>query len=223
MKKFLSLFIIPAAYAHGEQMQIAGLPDPVNAVAYASLAFLVILGLAVIGRSHMKEHGKKTVFTLVIIIVAITTFYVLAWTVVRNVASETGGPVHWHADFEIWACDEKQQLPESEELENKIGTSDFHHHNDYRIHLEGVPHDLEEFDLGHFFDAIGGKFSKDGITLPQVGGGTKSWTNGDKCPDGTKGALKMTVNGRNEQKMEKYIIAPYTDVPPGDFINITFG
>lgn len=85
-----------------------------------------------------------------------------------NVKSDTGGPVHWHADFEIWACGNEIALRDPRGfLSNKIGSPTLHEHNDKRIHLEGVPVTLpHDASLGKFMSTIGGELTQSSLTVP---------------------------------------------------------
>ena len=47
--------------------------------------------------------------------------------------------------------------------------------------------------------------------------------NGDVCPDGSVGTLKVYVNGKLNPDPERYVPAPHIYVPPGDCIIFEFG
>lgn len=136
-----------------------------------ALLVLVLVGIAaLIGKSKKKKTRalKLPIFVAIAVVVLGTTFTISGGTVYLNLASATGGPVHWHADFEIWACGNELELRDpSGFLSNKIGTATYHEHNDKRIHVEGVPIDLPyDFSLGKFMNVVGGGISNDSLVVP---------------------------------------------------------
>ncbi len=230
--------LVAAAFANGpeeagEVQGKTGLPfDPNLLIAIASAITFAIIGISIYLRNRLPDSLKKAFFIIIIISVSISTLYLAGATVLANMSSVAGGPVHWHADFDMWICGQKILLLEPKNLENRVGTPLLHHHNEgaekarygiYRIHVEGVVSDPKEINLGHFFEAIGGHFSKVSIIIPQKDGSVLEYKNGDLCPDGTEGTLKMYVNGELNQEMDEYVMKPYSNVPPGDFIRIAFG
>ena len=130
----LLLLALPI-FANGDDVHsesaalIQSLPDPATVIFYASIIIALVLVFTILDKK-LGKAGKKTAFAAVSATIVIATIYLLAWTVAFNTVSETGGPVHWHADFEIWFCGEKQMLPESEGISNKVGTEVLHHHDD---------------------------------------------------------------------------------------------
>lgn len=206
-------------YAHSEEAARFYFFD---AFLYGIAALIVLSLLAVHYREHMTKTEKKVVFVLYILITAGITIYIAGGTAYLNMTSATGGPIHWHADFEVWACGQKLEMQHSEGLENKVGTNLMHAHDDYRIHVEGVLQHMDEASVGEFFEAIGGEFSEDTLTVPLLDTSMRTWKNGDLCPDGNPGKIRFFINGKENFDFGKYIIAPYADVPPGDFLNITF-
>ncbi len=228
MKLALFIALVLAAglvFAHGAggssvfERLTSGL---INTSVYA-FAFIAIAAIAsAVFQKELGKNGKKAAFFIIAIAVIATTLYLGGTIVWINLNSVTGGPVHWHADYEVWACGEKLELQMAEGLSNKIGTQLFHHHNDMRIHVEGVVMDWNEVGLREFFEAIGGEFTKDELTVILKDETTKTLHNGDLCPDGHAGTLKLYVNGEQNGKMNEYVIKPYSQVPPGDFLKIVF-
>ncbi|MBI2676169.1 MAG: hypothetical protein HYX24_06940 [Candidatus Aenigmarchaeota archaeon] len=225
------------SFAHGpeteEIKEAISIPfDPSSLLIIASSLTFILIAISITMRNSLPENAKKSFFIIIVIAVSISTLYLAGATVLLNVSSVAGGPVHWHADYEIWTCGQKALLPEPKNIENRVGTGTLHHHNEgaessrhgiYRIHIEGVVTDPEEVNLGHFFEAIGGQFTHNSISIPQKDGSIMEYKNGDLCPDGIKGELRMYVNGELNGKMDEYVIKPYPNVPPGDFIRIVFG
>ena len=163
----------------------------------------------------MKETSKKIIFSCIVIIVSIITFYLITSTIYINLTSYSRGLVHWHADIEIIICGEEVKLKEAESVfSNKVGTSEVHHHEDMRIHVEGVVNSREEATLGYFFDSIGEEFSSTSIL---------GYENGDVCSNtGLPGIVKMFVNDIPIFDFDNHEITHYARVPPGDKIKIIF-
>jgi hypothetical protein len=143
----------------------------VTVVVVGSVLVLLLVAIAAaIGKSRKKKTQafKLPVFVAIVVVVLGTTLTISGGTVYLNVKSATGGPVHWHADFEIWACGNEVELRDPHGfLSNKIGTATYHEHDDKRIHVEGVPISLpHDFSLGKFFDVTGGGISKNTLVVP---------------------------------------------------------
>ncbi|MEM4255146.1 MAG: hypothetical protein QXR53_02335 [Candidatus Norongarragalinales archaeon] len=225
MKFSLTLCLLSPslAFAHSTGNTFEQLSATLLNTALYALAFVVIIAItAAVFKEELGDKGKKAAFVLIALIVVATTLYLGGSIVWVNLNSASGGPVHWHADYEVWACGEKIEMQMSEGLSNKIGTQLFHHHNDMRIHVEGVVMNLEDVELGEFFEAIGGEFTKDELKVVLQDGTVQTLRNGDLCPDGHAGTLKLYVNGELNKKMNEYVIKPYSQVPPGDVLKIVF-
>ncbi len=223
MLLLLSALFSSAVYAHADNVGVwekLGIPDPVNIliVGAGMSAFFIIV--SVYYRKHMGEKAKKLAFIFIAVPVVISTIYVSASTVYLNVTSATGGPVHWHADYEVWVCGERHELIDPTGFENRVGTPTVHEHNDNRIHIEGVLLDLEDASLHEYFESIGGEFEDDLLTMP-THEGLMTWKNGDLC-NGRPAQWHVFVNGNLAENGHEHIIAPYSTVPPGDVIKIVF-
>ncbi len=178
---------------------------------------------------------KKHLFLGMVIPALIATGYLTYGTIYLNIISESGGPVHWHADFEVWKCGEKLDPHDPTGLSNRIGTPLFHEHNDFRIHVEGVVLEKKDVNLGHFFKVIGGELTKDKMHMPLINNQEVTVNNGDTC-NGKPAKLQTFVYRVTnpsyvkdwdfvQQKIEnfpEYVLAPYAYVPPGDCIIVEF-
>ena len=226
------LFLLPAVFSHeagGEVMaeqfhtdswSYIGIPNQLNILFAASL----ISGLAIFYAIFVKnssERIKKLVYLFIAVPIAASTLYLMGATVYQNLVSVSGGPVHWHADYEVWACGEKFEQADPTGLSNFVGTSLIHEHNDNRIHVEGVLLKKEQASLRSFFVAVGGDFDGDSLTFP-TNKGIYTWNNGDKC-NGLPAKWYVFVNGKMlGADAHDYEISPYTMVPPGDEIKFVF-
>ena len=222
----LLLSTIYIAYSHeGEQEPITTQSQPypltqLQAVSYGSLAFGILIIFILLFHKRMDNMTKKILYFLVVIVVGIITVYLILTTVHLNIISETKGPVHWHADFEIWVCDKEIKLAEPKGFSNRQGIELMHAHNDNRIHVEGVLLDKKEASLGAFFHAVKGSLSDDGIKIP-TDNGLISAHEGDKCNE-NPAKLYVFVNGKLISSPSEYVISPYEKVPPGDRIKFVF-
>jgi hypothetical protein len=210
---------------HRDPWSYLGIPDPMNVLFISSF----LSGLAIFYSLFMKnasETAKKIVFLAISAPIAFTTIYVVAATILLNNASETEGPVHWHADFEIWACGEKFELINPTGIDNKVGSPTVHEHNDNRMHIEGVLLKKEEASLRNFFIQVGGNFDETSLTLP-TNEGVRTWNNGETC-NGRPAKWHVFVNGDllPNGAAHDYVLAPYaitrTQGGDGDLIKMVF-
>lgn len=224
---FLILLLLPLVLAHEEATPTTSWPEPFLILNYALVLFAVLLAVALC-KKKASHATKRFLFWSMVIIIGSATLYLATYTIIVNMTSETEGPVHWHADFEIWICGEKQTLPQSTGFENKIGTGSFHHHNDDRIHIEGVVAHLEDVTLSKFFETIGGSLTENSLGIPQEDRSIDYWQNEDRCPDGSKGTVSVFVQKGDSNdwlpvaEFPDYVISPESDVPPGDRLKIVF-
>lgn len=189
-------------------------------VGYGSVAFGILILIIISFHKVMNELIKRAIYILLAVLVSILTIYLIVTTLHLNIISQTKGPVHWHADFEIWVCDNEIKLSEPKGLSNKQGVDLMHAHNDNRIHVEGVLLDKKQASLGAFFHAIGGSLSSDGLKVP-TNEGLIYVHEGDKCNE-QPAKLYVFVNGNLIDNPRDYVIAPYEKVPPGDRIKLVF-
>ncbi len=231
-KRFVSLFFIllflsiNIVFSHqGEEDEFAldSQLYPLSQLAvfgYGTVAFGILILVILLFHKVMNELIKKAVYTLLVVLVSVVTLYLIMTTLHLNTISLTKGPVHWHADFEIWVCDNEIKLPEPKGLSNKQGVELIHAHNDNRIHVEGALLDKKQASLGAFFHAVQGSISSDGLKVP-TDEGLVSVHDGDLC-SGKPAKLYVFVNGKLIENSSAYVIAPYEKVPPGDKIKFVF-
>lgn len=243
---FLLLILAVPVYSHGADGEEKHNGEIVldqhfkdNSVTYVFFGSAVVLVVILFSIFHKKKsNGLKWFLFLIILLTAIfVTFYVAWSTIYLNVISETGGPVHWHADFEIWNCGDKVDLIAPRGLSNRVGSAVFHEHGDNRIHVEGVLVKKEQARLSSFFDVVGGSLTEESLVVP-VDGGFVNVKNGDDC-NGREGKLQVflhkVINANPYMKtgfvykqtkledFEDYILSPYPNIPPGDCLIVEFG
>ena len=189
-------------------------------VGYGSVAFSILILIIVLFHKSMNDVIKKTIYILLVVLISSVTLYLIITTLHLNMISLSKGPVHWHADFEIWVCDKEIKLAEPKGLSNKQGVDLMHSHDDNRIHVEGVILDKKQASLGAFFYAVGGSLSSDGLRVP-TDNGLFEVHDGDLCNE-QPAKLYVFVNGNLISNPSTYVIPPYEKVPPGDRIKFVF-
>ena len=188
---------------------------------YATLIIGFSVAYSVARAGKMSALEKKIAFGIISLSVILVTGYIIAFTITENLESATGGPVHWHADYEVWVCGERLALQKSNDLSGRIGTNLLHNHNDYRIHVEGTVREFGDVSLGNYFSVIGGQFSETNLSVILEDGTIVHRRNGDDC-NGEPGKVQLYVNGEPNSEFGHYVLAPYSTVPPGDYIHIVF-
>lgn len=238
MKKFLpgflQFFLFPlfssAVFASSNQPLDEKLNSWSIKIVVATSLWIAFVFL-IIFLTKNRESLKKYFFLAIVIPVIVTTVFISGSTVYVNQVSSTGGPVHWHADFEIYDCGKKIDLVNPTGFSNKIGTPTFHEHNDGRLHVEGVVLKEEDVNFGSFINVIGGKIDSSSLSIPTTEG-LLDLTDGDKCPNGTLGEWQVflySVQGKNIgrekltlEELKHHVLAKEGSVPPGDCIILEF-
>jgi hypothetical protein len=137
-------------------------------------------------------------------LVAVEGFLVvlLAGTIVYAVAGEgsTAGPVigdHWHATYRIIICDEPQP-------HLAFWPGGVHTHDDGIIHIHPIEPQEEGkgATLAKWFEYGGGQLTQESIRLP---GRNETWIDGEPCPEGENGHLRVLVNGEPINRWTDYI------------------
>lgn len=136
-------------------------------VGVAAITLIVLLVIA----ANTKDRFPKTklpLFGAITSVIVLSTLYLFISTIYLNVVSDTGGPVHWHAEIEYWACDAELEIKDPYKFaSNKIGSPVLHEHDDKWIHHEGVVVSIkDDATIGHFMETIGGSLSDNRFTLP---------------------------------------------------------
>ncbi len=239
--KFLVVMILvlltPLAIAHDETSELDdGIKlktQAMSVIMVTSILVTALVILAIISKRKFHNH-KKMLFLLMIIPVIAATVYTAGITIYLNQISLTNGPVHWHADFEVWNCGRKMDLLNPNGLSNRIGTPVFHEHNDFRIHVEGVVVNRKDVSLTNFFNVVGGVLTPESIAVP-TNDEIVLLRNGEACnekPGKVQVFVYKVVNPEEagkwiyqQEKIENfadYVLSPYSIVPPGDCIIIEF-
>lgn len=192
----------------------------------AALVLILLLSFVAIIIKNPVEKIKYLLFGLMVVVILANTIYLVGSTIYLNQVSATKGPVHWHADYEVWQCGKELELEDPKGFSNKVGTEVVHEHNDKRMHFEGVIEDLHHASLQHFFASVGGSMDSEHFTLPTQEG-VVTMENGQVC-NSEPAELQVFVYQTKDkvfaqQKLKdpkNYIISPQSQVPPGDCVII---
>ncbi len=198
-------------------------------------SFIVaLLTFAALSLRPKDERTKWMLFLGIAVPIVFATLFSAGTTIYLNQISHTKGPVHWHADFEIWNCGEKVDLQDPVGLSNRVGNPVLHEHGDGRIHVEGVVVSQEDVSLHHFFEQAGGEMSKEALLLP-TNSGNVNMRNGALCR-GKPAQLQVFVYSvvnpdersnwiLRQEKIDifpEYVLARYANIPPGDCFIVEF-
>jgi len=208
----------------------------VKLIVAASLLIALLTVIALKGQKKLKNKHKVWLFVGIAIPAILVSLFISGSTVFVNVISTTGGPVHWHTDFEVYKCGEKLDLIDATGFSNRLGTPKFHEHGENRIHIEGTVVRTREVNLQSFFDVIGGVLTSESYVFP-TNNGLMAATNGEDC-NGQPGKVQVfkyeilnpdptqkTGLVYRQTKLENfgdYLPAPFFNIPPGDCLIIEF-
>ncbi len=225
----IALHALPAQ----ESLALALREQSYNVVIAATLLIAALILYAIYAKPR-KEKVKKFLFWSSVVVTVFSTLFLAGVTIYVNTVSPTGGPVHWHTDYEIWNCGEAVDLVDPTGIDNRIGTWEVHEHNDNRMHVEGTIVDLEQGTFRHFFETVGSTFGDVGLSYPTVNGKItlpySGVCNGQKAE--LQAFLLRVTNPLDAKQwvydQEKIPISletnmqPYANVPPGDCLIIEF-
>lgn len=203
--------------------------NPVNQILLISSTLIAAFLVFSLVKKEKSEGLRLLLFWGMVIPIVSTTLYLAGTTIAKNQFSATGGPVHWHADYEIYACGRQIDLVDPSGLANRVGTPDLHEHGDNRIHVEGTVRELQDVSLGKFFESVGGQLTETLLRVP-TNEGELIAQNGMQCPDDKPGALQVfvyqtkahTVIQKKLSNFPNYVLSPHSQVPPGDCLIIEF-
>lgn len=214
--------------------QATGLADKIaslsiRSVGWGTLILLILITIAAHAKRKQLEHIKLPIFWGCLITILAVTGILITSTIYLNVISSSRGPVHWHADIEIWNCSSQVEIADpSSRWVNKVGSATLHEHNDKRIHMEGVVVDEREASVGKFMESIGGELTHKSLVVP-TSYGPRKLINGESCL-GRPGEVQVYVYKTNPDKTysqykvddPEYVMSPYSNVPEGDCIIVEF-
>lgn len=109
---------------------------------------------------------------------------------------------HWHAHADIKVCDQVRVLPyetgDLEKFHTHVETNKFHWHGLLPVNpATREITDYSQMKMSNLFSELKVPISSDGIY---------TFKNGDTCPDGRVGNLKVSVNGAEQKDFLNYIL-----------------
>ncbi len=207
-----------------------------NVVIVAAIGLIILVAYSIHAKPR-KEKIKRLLFWSIAVLAVGSNLYLAGSTIYLNSVSPTGGPVHWHTDYEIWNCGEKLDLIDPTGIDNRVGTWEVHEHNDDRMHIEGTITQLKQASFHHFFETVGGEIDAGGMVYPTSKQGAYALPRTGMC-NGKRAELQvflLQVDNPQDAKKWTYgqtklpypegldkIMAPYSNVPPGDCLIIEF-
>jgi len=226
---------------HEEEASRENLEEFVRNASLRSIigALIITFGISLYASfrlSSEKANNKLKIVTfgLIILVVMGATLFAASSTIYLNVISDTKGPVHWHADYEIWNCGQNVELIHSTGMANRVGSPVLHVHNDNKIHVEGVLVKTKFADLHSVVEILGGQ-SEEGLMRIPTDKGVVSMTNGELCngqPGQLQGFVYKITNPEDRKNwvyeqiklddIGAYVLSAESNSPPGDCIIIEF-
>ncbi len=150
-------------------------------------------------KKKSNEKLRKNIFkwgvTIIIFALIIFSIYNFVFKPLKDFKPVHSEAYHWHANFKVSVCGEQVQIKCGAGM---CGPMNLHHHNDNTIHIEGsVIAKEKDISLGKFFEGLRLDFSETSLLKKK---------NGDLCPNGSSGTVKMYVNGQQNNEFENYIL-----------------
>jgi len=158
-------------------------------------------------RAHVRSARPQSYRTWIIGgVVVVATVVGLFWYLGSQPLYPKVGD-HWHAPFSVVICGERTPpLPP--------GPGDIHSHGDDVIHIHPARPERagRNATLASFLATTSLKITE---TSLEIRG--KTYSNGDKCPDGRAGRVAVRVNGRERRDFASYV------PQDGDKLEFRFG
>ncbi len=139
-----------------------------------------------------QRTNKAIKWGIVVLLVGAAIFFVVRAASQASAAAPKEkfpyGTVHWHAKLAVSECGVPHDFSNLGDAVHHAGLTMLHTHGDNTIHIEGAPQYWHQITLGQYFKAINYPFSD-----TQLG----KYKNGDPCPDGQPGTVKVIVDGQH--------------------------
>lgn len=240
---------------------IASMPDArlvafvPQAIGAGIAVILVTTAAALVLEGKMAEGGKRALMLVFLAAVLLPTIFTVTAYIHETQTSWSGGEVHYHADFEVIVDGERRALQDPRlfcerstegsymcRLNDRVGITEYHEHNDQRIHLEGTFKTRDDATLSAFFEAFGGTLTPTGLRYPtndgwvnrtEAGnrtlkilvergvGGTRDWCALDPAAPEPDRCIDPYLN-EPVTTPEDYVISPYQRGPALDTIFVIY-
>lgn len=212
----------------------------------------VAVGLSLWKEDELSERGKTILMSVLLVAVLGPTIFTAGAWLHGVQTSWSDGEIHYHADYEVLIQQdgEYQQLDLIDpsrfceqagqsymcHLNDRTGTTEYHEHNDRRIHLEGTFKTFEDATLQAFFRTFGGDLTNEQLVYPtndqvhniteegnrtikiavqQGVGGTRGWCMIGEPGDGLTedDICQSPFGGERVTQPSEYVVSPYQQGP----------
>jgi hypothetical protein len=220
-------------------------------------ASMVLAAVSFYREDELTLQDKNILMNGFLIAILVPTLYTAGAFVHESQTSWSGGEIHWHADFEVLVeqdgelqrlelvdpgnfCEEtRHESSYMCSVNDRVGSTEYHEHNDNRIHLEGVFKEREDASLASFFDQFNGELTNNKLVYPTNNGtveveedanhtvkilvnkgvGDRYWCAVDNAVDSED---RCSSHSRVANNPTDYIISPYSRGANLDHIFIVY-
>lgn len=221
---------------------------------------LLLAALSVYREGDLTMKDKNLLMNGFLVAILVPSFYAAGAFLHESQTSWSGGEIHYHADFEAFV-EENGELQELDlvdpgefckntghessfmcKLNDRTGSTEYHEHNDDRIHLEGTFKTRRDASLAAFFEQFGGVLQNDKLVFPTKNGtvrkqnqdgktlkilvhrgtgATRHWCLvGDSVP--REDVCRDGYSGEPANSPAEYVVSPYSRGPNLDDIFIVY-
>lgn len=221
-------------------------------------AIILMTAISVYNEGDLNEFQKNLVMNGFLVAILLPTLWAAGAFVHESETSWSNGEVHWHADFEVlveengelqrknlvdpgkFCEDTKHESSYMCKLSDRTGSTEYHEHNDQRIHLEGTFKEREDASLSDFFETFGGELTNSRMVYPTNNGVVNVSNDVDRnlkiivqkgvvnqrewCIVGSDAQLDdiCESHGERADSPQKYIVSPHTQGPTLDDVYIIY-
>ncbi len=220
---------------------------------------LLLAALSFYRQDDLNMRDKNMLMNGFLVAILVPSFFTAGAFMHESLTSWSGGEIHWHADFEVlveqdgelqrlnladpevFCKDTEHEASYMCQINDRTGSTEYHEHNDNRIHLEGTFKTREDASLASFFETFGGKLTNEELVYPTNEGVVRVEEDGDRSlkilvhrgtvdrrdwcmvgEEAPQGELCESFDGVDGHTPSDYVISPYTQGPNLDDIFIVY-
>ncbi|MFB6099790.1 MAG: hypothetical protein ABEK16_00820 [Candidatus Nanohalobium sp.] len=253
---FATVLATAAAIQLVPEMQLVQYVQPMIVLGFFTC--LVLAAASFYREDDLTLKDKNILMNAFLVAVLVPSLYTAGAFVHQSQTSWSGGEIHWHADYEVIVQNstgkmERLELIDPENfcketrhessymcsVNDRVGSTEYHEHNDNRIHLEGVFKDREDATLSAFFQQFNGKLTNTQLVYPTGDGVVKKYETENKtlkilvrkgvgnrywCAVGSKVKAedRCSSHGKSADSPKEYVISPYARGPSLDDIFVIY-
>jgi hypothetical protein len=237
-----------AAVVYMPQIDLIQYVVPVMGVSLGALVLLMAISLHL--EDQLDDTEKNFLMNGFIVFILVPSFFAAGAFMHESETSWSNGEVHYHADFEVLVTNGSGGLQELDlvdpvkfcddtshestymcKINDRTGSTEYHEHNDDRIHLEGVFKTKEDASLAAFFEQFNGELTNTRLVFP-TDQGVRTFEENDEyslkilvqkgegddrhwCAVGQDSYAENICNSYGERATSpnKYIVTPETQNP----------